>query len=99
MAYTNFTPTAYGQLIAPGTVSSPATALPGGGGPTLIVTNIGTHPAIVLLGGSTVQATITTGIAVAPNQSLPLAVGSNGYIAAIGTGYSCHTILNLAQGT
>ncbi len=108
MALSNFTPSAFGVLacpspapmaVAPFTVGTSANvAIPGGGGPTLVVTNVGPYPAVVLLGGSTVTVTPATGIAVGVNQSVALAVGSDGYIAGLGVGGG-PAILNLAQGT
>ena len=96
MALANFSPSAYASVGAPwGT--SVAVALPGGGGPTLLVTNMGSSPVVVLLGGSNVVVTAATGVMILPNTSLPLAVASNTYIAAMGT--QAAAVLNLAQGT
>lgn len=96
-AILNFTPSAYGQLAVNSGASS-RVAVPGGGGATLVVTNLGPAPAVVLLGDSTVAVSTTTGMAVTPGHSVALAVGSNGYIAGIGTA-GLPAILNLAQGT
>jgi hypothetical protein len=95
MALSSFTPSAYGSMSAPPGTSA-SQAIPGGDGTVLLVTNIGPAPAVVLLGGSSVAVTFSTGVAVLPNQSLALAVGSNTYIAAMGIGSSA--LLNLAQG-
>lgn len=93
----NFTATNYGSAAALPGVST-AVALPGGGGPTLLVSNIGPSPAVVLLGSSSaVTVTPSTGVVVLPNQSLALGVGSNTYIAIMGT--QALASLNLAQGT
>ena len=96
MAFPSFAPSAYGTMAAP-SGASVAQAIPGGAGPTLLVTNMGPSPAVVLLGGSTVVVTPATGVMILPNQSLALAVASNTYIAAMGT--QAAAILNLAQGT
>ena len=95
MALTNFTPAAYGALGATKDASV-AQAVPGGGGATLLITNLGPSPAVVLLGASAVVVTLATGVAVLPNQSIALAVGANTHIAAIGAGGTA--VLNLAQG-
>ena len=95
MALNNFDPSAYGMLGVNGTTSQ-RKAVPGGGGSTLLVTNLGPATVFVLLGGSTVSVTPSTGIAVLVGQALALAVGSNTYIAAIGD--EENAIINLAQG-
>ena len=95
MALNNFAPTACGMMgAAPG--SSQRAAVPGGGGATLLVTNLGPSAVYVVLGSNTVVATPATGIAVLANASIALAVGTNTYIAAIGHGGIA--TINLAQG-
>lgn len=97
MALSAFTPTNYGGMSAVSATSGNQ-AIPGGAGPTLLVSNLGPNPAVVLLGTSNaVTVTASTGIAVIPGQSIPLTVGSNTYIASIGVGGDA--TLNLAQGT
>jgi hypothetical protein len=95
MAILNFTPSACGMMSAPANTSE-ARAIPGGAGPTLLITNLGPSAAVVLLGGSTVVATVATGIAVLPGCPLALGVGANTHIAAWGLGGNA--TLNLAQG-
>jgi len=101
MAYTNFTPAAYGQFIASAVMGN--VALPGGGGATLLVTNAGPAAAYVALGASTVTVSATTGVLILPGFSLPLAVGSTTNIAAIAApglgGGGAFANLNLVQGT
>jgi hypothetical protein len=95
MALSNFTPSGYAMMAALWGTSS-VQALPGGGGATLVVTNMGPSPAVVLLGGSTATVTPATGMVILAHSTVALAVGSNGYIAAIGT--ESNATLNLAQG-
>jgi hypothetical protein len=103
----NFTPTNYASLMAPGplTLANAAVAaagvaaVPGGGGPTLVVTNLGPSSAVVALGTSATSVPITlgTGLVIPAGQSVSLGVGANTYIAANGT--QGIALLNLAQGT
>ena len=96
MALNNFNPSTYGEMVL-GTYTSSTQALPGGGGPTLQVTNLGQAPAVVLLGGVSVVVTETTGLVIPAGGSVPLAVGSNTYIAGMALGIMAK--LCLAQGT
>ena len=98
MALNNFTPTAFGQMIVAAYVSQNQ-AVPGGGGPTLLVTNLGPGAAAVLL-VATDTATVTeqTGVVIPPLGSQPLAVNGNGFIAALCIGGSNCKIC-LSQGT
>ena len=95
MALNAFTPSGYGQLNVEAYVSA-SQAIPGGGGATLLVTNLGPGPAVVLLGSSSVVVTETTGVVVPPLQSLPITVGSNTHVAGLGIGAQAK--LCLAQG-
>jgi predicted naringenin-chalcone synthase len=97
MALAGFAPTNYSSLTA--LSASVPTALPGGGGATLLVTNMGPSPIAVALGGNTVSVTSSNnGLVVNAGQSIALTVGSNGYIAAISLS-GAPSQLNLAQGT
>ena len=109
MALANFTPSAYGSLVAPSPAMSavaPFTAgvaatvaLPGGGGPTVLVGNNGPCGAFVLLATTALLAAAVSsvnGTFVPVNGQVALAVGSNGFIGAIGAdGQAC---LYLSQG-
>lgn len=106
MAIPNFDPTGYGALTAPAPTPDAVTAAPAtsaraalpGGGPTLVITNLGPSDAVVLLGDETVTVTSPgDGIVVLRRASIALAVGSNSYCSAIGT--EDRAVLNLAQGT
>ena len=98
MALAGFAPTGYTSVTA-----LPATAvvaLPGGGGATLLVTNLGDSPAVVLLqNSSTVPSPFNSslGVVVMPRVPLALTVGSNTYLAYASIGNSAQ--LNLVQGT
>jgi hypothetical protein len=80
---------------------APATSarqcLPGGGGPTLLVTNLGPSAAVVLLGDSNVTVSLQTGVAILANSSLALAVNGATHLAALGV--QDRSVLNLAQGS
>lgn len=98
MALPNFTPSAYATVSA--TPVSAAFPLPGAGA-TVLVSNIGPAPAFVLLGPvGALVVTPQTGLAVLPNSSVSLAVGSNTQLAAISAaGGNQAAVLNLAVGT
>ena len=110
MALANFTPSAYGSLVAPSPAMSAvapfvagtgaAVALPGGGGPTLLVSNNGPCGAFVLLATTALLAAAVSsvnGTFVPVNGQVVLAVGSNSYLGAIGAGGNSQ--LFLSQGT
>ena len=97
MASNNFSPTGYGEMIVAPYISS-AQAVPGGGGPTLQVTNLGPNAAVVILGSNTVVVTQATGVLIPVNQSRDLAVGSATYIAGMALG-GINSRLYLSQGT
>lgn len=96
MALSNFTPSGYGAMFAP-MGDSASQAIPGGGGATLLVTNLGPAPAAVLLGDSTVTVSPATGVVVLAGHSLPLATGAHTHVAAYGCGLG--SALNLACGS
>lgn len=110
MALANFTPGASSVIAAPSPAMSavaPFTAgvaatlaLPGGGGPTLLVTNSGPCGAFVLLAATALLASAVSGIngtCVPPRGSISLAVGANSFIGAIGV--DGLAILSISQGT
>ena len=110
MALANFTPSAYCSIVAPSPAMSAvapfvagtgaAVALPGGGGPTLLVGNNGPYGAFVLLAATALLAAAVSGsngTFVPVNGQVPLAVGSNSYLGAIGAGGNAQ--LFLSQGT
>jgi len=110
MALANFTPSAYGSIVAPSpamsavapfTAGAAATvALPGGGGPTVLVGNNGPSGAFVLLAATALLAAAVSsvnGTFVPVNGQVVLAVGSNSYLGAIGAGGNSQ--LFLSQGT
>lgn len=80
--------------MAVGTSSTNA-ALPAGGGLTVRISNVGTNPAYVHLGGPAVTATIADQL-VAPASVVDLTVGTNTFIAAITS--TLTTTLNMAGG-
>ena len=86
MALSSIALTGQTALVA-GATSSRA-AIPSAGSPTtLIISNLGSAPAFVLLGDNTVAATVAAGFPVLPGQaSVPLAVGSATHVAAIAAG-------------
>lgn len=96
-AVSAFTPAAYAEMsVGP---ASSNKALPGSGNQTLYLVNAGPSAVAVLLGGSTVAVTETTGLVLLAGQSIFLGIGSNTYIAAIALGGSpSNTQLNLAAG-
>ncbi len=95
MAISNFSPTGYawGSAIAgaQNRIAIPATA-----GATLLVTNLGPSAAVVLLGSSSVAATVATGVAVLPNHSLALAIGAATHVSIIGAAGLAQ--VNIARG-
>jgi hypothetical protein len=106
MPIESFNPSGYAAMSAPPPTPEPVTgaaatsarqALPGGGGPTLVITNLGPSAAVVLLGNENVTVTLQTGMAVLANDWVALAVDSNTHLAAIGA--QDRAALNLAQGT
>lgn len=110
MALANFTPSAYGSLVAPSPAMSavaPFTAgvaatvaLPGGGGPTLLIGNNGPCACFVLLATTALLAAAvspTNGTFVPVNGQVPLAVSGNGFLGAIGAGGQSQ--LFISQGT
>jgi hypothetical protein len=89
-----FQPTpSYSQLSVT-TSASARVALPTG--TTIVVYNKGVSPAFVLLGGSSVSATISDDM-IPANSAQAFTVGPNTYIAAISTGGS--TSLNISGGS
>lgn len=86
MSLAAFTPTGQAALVANGTSSN--VAVPLTGTPTqVLLTNLGLIPVFVVLGTSNaVVATVATGMPILPGTSLPLALGTNTYLAAITTG-------------
>lgn len=98
MALSNtFTPTSYGSMTVGPTSSNQA--LPAGTG-SVLVTNLGIAPVVVLLGTSNaVAVTVSTGVAIPAGQSLALVIGSNTYIAAITAGGGQTSLLNIAVGS
>ncbi|MGB8478661.1 MAG: hypothetical protein WCE63_07450 [Acidobacteriaceae bacterium] len=84
-ALSSFTPTGAASIVANG--SSQNVLLPTAGTPTIaIVTNVGNDVAYLLLGTSNaVAVTPSTGLALLPGDSINLTIGSNTYLAAIGS--------------
>ena len=78
------------------TAVSGRVAFPSTGAPILFVTNTGTGTAYILAGSVTAVAT-TANTVLSPGQSVTLAQGSNGYLAAITA--SGTTTLTLQSGT
>lgn len=81
----SFAPTGAASIVANG--SSQNVELPAAGTPTIaIVTNVGNGIAYLLLGtSSAVVATPSTGLALLPGLSINLTIGTNTYLAAIGS--------------
>lgn len=100
MALSGFAPSAYSSFAA--TSAGSTQAIPGGGGATLLVTNMGPSAASVKLGTSASptqpDATQNSGVVVNAGQSIALTVGSNTQISATALGFGA-AVLNLAQGT
>lgn len=93
----NFTPNAYMSMTAPqlsNNLPLPATS----GQATVLITNIGAAPAVVLLttDAGAVAAT-NNGIAVLGGQSVALALAGNTRIAAVAVGFG-NGQLNIAVG-
>jgi hypothetical protein len=99
VALANFTPSAYGSLVAPSPAplavapftagAAATTALPGGGGPTLLIGNNGPCACFVLLAATALLAAAVSGsngTFVPVNGQVALAVGSNGFLGAVGAG-------------
>jgi len=86
--------------------ASSAVALPGtlANDTLVMVTNVGSLPVAVKLGGSTVTVTTTTGLVILAGQSVALGIGSNTYIAGAavgaiqGLGLSQCAVINLTTG-
>src|ERR1700722_6722969 len=98
MALSGFAPSGAGQISGLPNQSQ-RVALPGGGGATLVVTNLGPSDAYVLLGTNTVVVTPATGMLVLARTSIALTVGAATNIAAIGAaGGQYIANLNLVQG-
>jgi hypothetical protein len=96
MALAAFAPTAYSSFAALSTSTN--VALPGGGGATLLVTNLGPNPVVIALGNAAlILAGSGNGIALNPGQSIALTVGANTNIAAMALGFG-NAQLNMAQG-
>jgi hypothetical protein len=91
-----FTPS--GNFSTPLSVSTTSAnvQIPTGSPTTIMVSNTGAVGAYVNLGGSGVTAT-TSGLFIGGGATVPLVVGSNGYLAAITASGS--TTLNIAGGT
>lgn len=99
MSLSAFAPTNYGSFTAQSNANGSRAALPGGGGATLLVTNMGPSPAALKLGDNTVTCSGSNdGVVVMPGQSIALTVGSATNIAASAVGYG-GAQLNMAQGT
>lgn len=80
--YTGFTPT--GEVGLSATPTSSRATIPTGGTPTIVVVaNPGSYPAYVLLGNSSVVATVATGMPIMPHDKEVLTIGSNTHIAGI----------------
>ena len=110
MALANFTPSAYGSLVAPSPAplavapftagAAATTALPGGGGPTLLIGNNGPCACFVLLATTALLAAAVSsvnGTFVPVNGQVALAVSGNSFVGALGCG-GLATVF-LAQGT
>ena len=96
MAFAGFAPTNYSSFTAMGTSAS--FPLPGGGGATLLITNMGPSPAAFNLStGAGSCAGSQAGVVVNAGQSLAVTVGSSDHINAISLGQAAQ--INLAQGT
>jgi hypothetical protein len=99
----NFAPSAVVGLTA--LPDSLNVVLPGtgveGGPSTALVTNLGPGTAFVVLGAdASVVASVETGVAVLPDESVPLAIGpTNTHLAAITEQSSTPAVLNIAVGT
>jgi hypothetical protein len=95
----SFTPTNYATVAAFGSKST-IYPLPGGGGTTIRIVNLGEAPAVVLLGtGTGFVVTPQTGMAVVPRDSVAVIVGSNDHIAVIAIGgLNAQAALNISQG-
>lgn len=93
MALNGFAPSAVAQLGATSVSSRCAIS-----GTTVLVTNLGPHVVFVVLGNSSVAATVATGVAIPPGTSLPLTVGSNTNLAAITQSPAQSAALNVASG-
>ena len=97
MALNGFAPTNYNSFTA--TSGSSSVAVPGGGGATLLVTNMGPSPAAFSLSvGAGSCAGSQAGVVINAGQSLALTLGSNDHINAISLG-SGNSQINMAQGT
>lgn len=97
MALNAFAPTNYSSVTA--TATAGRVALPGGGGATLLVTNMGPSHVVVKLGDNTVTVSSSNdGIVINAGQSLALTVGSATNIAVLDVGFGAAQV-NLAQGT
>jgi hypothetical protein len=81
-----FTPTGETALSATATSSSVALATNSGSSPAatkIVVTNISTTVAYVVLGDSTVTSSTTAGFPVLGGASVVLSIGSSTYVAAV----------------
>lgn len=82
MAIASFAPTA--TIVLDASVTSSRAALPTTGTPTVaMVTNSGSAPIWVQLGGSSVTASPSSSLVVAPYGQVALTIGANTYIAVI----------------
>lgn len=101
MALSGFAPSGYGSVTALDTGQT-VVALPGGGGPTLVVTAINGVAAVALQTGSAPPSPVLTSntgmIVKASDGPLVLTVGSNDHIVVAGCGFG-NSQLNLVQGT
>jgi len=101
LAASSFTPAAYATVSAVGTAKT--YPIPGSGAATLVITNLGPYPAVVLLGtvaNPAVALTPGTGMAVAVGQPLALVIGANTFISVISAqGIGTNAVLNLAAGS
>jgi len=95
MAIASFAPAASAFLGV--ATSSASVALPGSGQTTAVIANIGEKTAFVLLGNASVSASYQTAMAILPNSSVALAIGSNTYLAAVTLAGA--TGLNITTGT
>lgn len=87
-----------GQADLPVSTTSANVAIPMTGTPTqIIVANLGPLTAFVLLGNSSVAATVDTGTPVLPYTTIVLTIGANTNLAAITQGNS--TVLRITAGT
>jgi hypothetical protein len=87
-----------GQVDLAVSTTSASVAIPTTGTPTqVIVTNMGPLTAFVLLGNSSVTASVATGIAILPYTSVVLTIGANTNLAAITQGNT--TVLSITAGT